>query len=89
MSRSGPHGSQPSALRWMEGRKDAPKHGDPAELPGASMLWTFWMHCKYSKRCGRPPYDRLLINPVLRADYNNTTVARKGSVQAKTNQGEC
>ena len=24
------------------------------------------------RRCGRPPYDRLLNNPVLRADYHAT-----------------
>ena len=39
-------------------------------LPGGGpKVGTFWMHCKGGRRCRRPPYDRLLANPVLRADY--------------------
>ena len=61
--------TQPSALKLMEGRERAPKKRDTTELPDGSKLGLFWMECKRLRRCGRSPYDRLLNNPVLRADY--------------------
>ena len=53
----------------MQGRKKIPKQRDTTELPGRGSLGTFWMHCKRGRRCGRAPYDKLLANPVFRADY--------------------
>ena len=53
----------------MEGRNRAPKYNDTTELPGGGKLGFFWKKCKRQRRCGRPPHDRLLICPVLRADY--------------------
>ena len=53
----------------MEGRKEAPKARDITELPRGGKLGMFWRDCKCERRCGRPPYDRLLAHPVLRADY--------------------
>ena len=46
-------------------------HRDQAELPGGGKLGLFWNNCKHNRMCGRPPYDRLLDNPVLRADYRH------------------
>ncbi len=55
----------------MADRQTPPKHRDTAELPGLGdvRVGLFWVRCKTERRCGRPPYDRLLNNPVLRADY--------------------
>ena len=60
-----------SALAWMAVRQRAPRQMDKAELPGLGEVnvGKFWINCKSRRRCGRPPYDRLLTNPVLRADY--------------------
>ena len=65
------------ALRWMVGRSQVPVQCDPTELPGGGRLGWFWRDCKILRRCGRPPYDRLLTNPVLRADYRITAAARE------------
>ena len=62
--------TQPSALRWMERREEAPRYEDPTELPGGSKLGRFWTNCKSLRWCGRPPYNRLLANLFLKADYN-------------------
>ena len=43
-------------------------------LPSRSKLGHFWNNCKTRRRCGRPPYDRLLTNPVLRVDYRITVL---------------
>ena len=72
--------TQPSALKLMEGRERAPKWGDTTvttELPDGCKLESFWKECKSRRKCERPPYDRLLINPVLRADYCTTTTTRE------------
>ena len=61
--------TQPPALRWMESRDKAPTQRDSALLPGGGKLGWFWNNCKRLMLCGRPPYDRLLTHPVLRADY--------------------
>ena len=75
------YGPEPPALAWMEGRAKAPKRRDDTRLPaGGPMVGMFWHHCKSQRkesenrerRCGKPPYDRLLDNPVLRADYRPT-----------------
>ena len=60
-----------SALEWMMNRQKLPKYRDNAELPGLGevKIGMFWNDCKTGRRCGRPPYDRLLTNPILRADY--------------------
>ena len=60
---------QPPALGWMGEREKAPKTLETAVLSNGSNIGIFWRHCKRLRRCGRPPYDLLLINPVLRADY--------------------
>ena len=53
----------------MEGRKAVPKQRDLTLLPGGGKLGVFWTNCKAKRKCRRQPYDRLLTNPVLRADY--------------------
>ena len=53
----------------MKGRNKAPTSRDPTPLPGGGKLGQFWDNCKRLMRCGRSPYDRLLSNSVLRADY--------------------
>ena len=75
--------TQPSALKLMEGRERAPRQCDPTELPGGGKLGWFWSHCKRGSRCGRPPYDRLLTNPVLRADYRGIRRHECGSVAVR------
>ena len=67
---------QPSALRWIQRRERAPKKRDTTPLPGGGTLGWFWEGCKRGSRCGRPPYDRLLANRVLRADYRAHIAAR-------------
>ena len=67
--------TEPSALRLMEGRNMTPKFFDTTELPGGAKLGLFWNNCKRLRRCGRPPYDRLLTNLMLRENYRTTTVA--------------
>ena len=54
------------------------------QLPGGTKLGIFWMGCKNNRRCGRPPYDRLLTNPVLRADYRITAAPREGDSKAES-----
>ena len=66
-----------SAVRLMECRKQAPKFHDATKLPDVSKLGRFWADCKSLRRCGRPPYDRLLTNPFLRADYRNIKTSRE------------
>ena len=39
-------------------------------LAGGARLGMFWNNCKSRMRCSKVPYDRLLANPVLRADYH-------------------
>ena len=62
----------------MEGRAKAPKCSDTTELPGGGKLGIFWKECKSRRRCGRPPYDRLLTNPVLKADYRTHRSGTRG-----------
>ena len=42
-----------------------------SELPGLGevKVGRFWINCKFNRMCTRPPYNQLLINPVLKADY--------------------
>ena len=58
-----------SSLELMTERKEKPKAKDATKLPGGGKLGKFWTHCKSRRKCRNSPYDRLLINPVLRADY--------------------
>ena len=53
----------------MESREKAPNRADPTDLPGGGKLGCFWSECKCRKRCENFPYERLLTNSVLRADY--------------------
>ena len=65
--------AEPPALGWMEGRARPPKRGDKTRLPGGGpMVGPFWDKCRSQRKCTRPPYDRLLSNPVLKADYHVT-----------------
>ena len=67
------YGPSVSALGWMGGRAEPPKDAEQARLPGGGpKVGKFWTNCKTRKKCGRSPYDRLLTNPVLRADYDDT-----------------
>ena len=59
----------------MVGKTEVPVARNRVELPGGVAIGNFWRYCKRLKRCGRPPYDRLLNNPVLRTDYCMRTVA--------------
>ena len=64
------YGPSVSAMGWMEGSTEPPKWNDTTPMAGAGKLGRFWLDCKRERKCGRPPYDRLLDNPVLRADYH-------------------
>ena len=41
-------------------------------IEAGPMVGAFWRDCKGKRKCNRSPYDRLLDNPVLRADYHAT-----------------
>ena len=62
------YGASP-ALRWMENETQPPRGRDQTALDGGAKLGRFWDNCKSQKRCVKSPYDRLLANPVLKADY--------------------
>lgn len=54
-------------LVWAEGRASIPRDGDGyIILPDQGQVAYF--SAPY-RRCGRPPYDRLLTNPILRTQY--------------------
>ena len=65
----------------LRGRKRVPKCNDLTEPPGRGKLGRFWHNCKTRRKCGRPPYDRLLTNPVLRADYHTNLALRKDNCE--------
>ena len=65
----------------MNGRKHAPRARDPTQLPGGGGVGWFWKDCKGLRRCNKSPYDRLLTNPVLRADYRATTTRETAAVR--------
>ena len=58
-----------SALSWMENRDDPPTVGEQTRLDSGVRVGGFWHNCKSRQKCTKAPYDRLLSNPVLRADY--------------------
>ena len=58
-----------AALRLIQSMKRAPTYRDSTELPGGGKRGWFWTECKKWRRCEVLPYDRLLSNPVLKADY--------------------
>ena len=62
----------------MESRERPPKQDDTTGLPGGGKLGWFWGNCKNERKCGRSPYDRLLTNPVLKADYRDDIAVREG-----------
>ena len=65
----------------MVDRQEPPKARDRAELltgQGEVKVGIFWRNCKDRRRCGRPHYDRMLINPVLRADYRSQRSGTRG-----------
>ena len=73
----------------MEGREVAPKSRDMAVLSTGTNVGRFWNGCKDRRLCGRPPYDRLLVNPVLRADYRTVTAAvRESDGRTQAEEGE-
>ena len=49
--------------------RTAPKLDEATPSGGGPRVGRFWHNCKSSSKCVRAPYDRLLTNPVLRADY--------------------
>ena len=57
------------ALMLMRDRTHPPRYSDTTVLEGGARIGRFWNKCKRDKRCTRPPYDELLTNRVLRADY--------------------
>ncbi len=67
----------------MEGRSERPKWNDstPLALLCGAKRGVFWDNCKRFRRCRRPPYDRLLDNHVLRADYRFDAPARESNHQ--------
>ena len=66
-----------SALAWMEGRTEPPKCRDETRLAGGGpKVGRFWNACKCERKCGRPPYDKLLSIPILKADYR---IHRRGT----------
>ena len=69
MGRSATMSCTVPALKWMGDRTQPPRHRDPTRLDGGAKLGIFWKNCKCKQRCSEVPYNRLLINPVLKADY--------------------
>ena len=67
-------------LRLMWDRTHPPRYTDATVLEGGVKLGRFWTYCKFRKRCAKPPYDRLLANPVLRADYRCPPSDTRGPV---------
>ena len=53
-----------------------PRQKNETILEGGTKLGKIWENCKSRKRCVKPPYDRLLTNLVLRADYRSHPAAR-------------
>ena len=76
------------ALRLMRDRTHPPRSRDTTILDGGTKLGPFWSDCKRKKRCTRPPYDRLLANPVLRADYRYPPSVTRGSWRPPSAQRE-
>ena len=55
----------------MEDREQPPTVNDKTRLSGVGpLVGRFWVECKVEWKCIKAPYDRLLTNPVLRADYH-------------------
>ena len=77
---------EPPALRWMKKRVELPKYNDQTALDGGTKLGIFWVNCKRGRRCSKQFYDRLLTNPVLRADYRTTAAARPSDINADTTE---
>ena len=73
-------------LRWMAYRQKPPRYRDNAELPGLGKVnvGAFWHDCKCKGMFRRPPYDRLLGNPVLRADYCTHRTAVRGTRERRS-----
>ena len=76
-----------SALAWMAYHQKPPKFKEKAELPGLGEVnvGMFWDDCKCKRRCGRKPYNRLLVNPVLRADYRSHAQRHKRAMVKQQN----
>ena len=53
----------------MENQANPPRVSEKACLGGGARIGGFWHNSKRRHRCTRAPYDRLLCNAVLRADY--------------------
>ena len=64
--------SEPPALKWMRDQALPPTARDRTRLDSGPRLGPFWAHCKSENKCMRAPYDQLLTNPVLKADYHNS-----------------
>ena len=55
----------------MRGQTHPPKKVNQTILDGGTKLGIFWNHCKRTKKkWTKPPYDRLLTNPVFKAHYH-------------------
>ncbi len=80
---SATYGPRRPALGWMQGRDAAPKMREAAErLSSGTNIGRFWNNCKSERRCRMRPYERLLTNPVLRADYRITVPRHERSIAA-------
>ena len=58
------------------------------KLLGGGKLGHFWCTCKFFRKCRGSPYNRLLINPVLRGDYRVATTAQENDDETSTDGGE-
>ena len=65
----------------------APTVRDSIELPCGGKLGTFWTHCKSMRRCEKPPYDRLMTNPILRVDYRTSQRHERAIAKSKISAG--
>ena len=70
------YGAYSPALEWMRDRTHPPKRSNQMILDGGARIGGFWKNFKTRKRCAVPPYDWLLTNPVLKSDYNASSVTR-------------
>ena len=62
-----------SALRLMRGQTHPPRYSDATILESGAKLGIFWSNCKWKRKCSEDPHNRLLTNPVLKADYRTTS----------------
>ena len=57
------------ALRWMGNQIHPLTYRNETTLDDKAKIRVFCSECKYKQRCTKHPYDQLLTNSVLKANY--------------------